>query len=208
MTEKWIVKHKTHVSSVLLFTIGPALIYAILSLFSNYYGWSIHEEDWDVSNWATLIVEIGIGVILALSIWIYSDAQTRRMSYILEKQEIKEERHKQRILDWISHRFELIKMEIDFYTKNAPVSEVNNGAEVMKQNALIIDRLAVREIEWMSEELYKKISYGTGQTFQVGRTLETKVPLTNEHNEIITYDQAKETIDKAITAISEYTLHE
>ena len=87
---------------VLLVIFGIVItIFAINNMFNT----SLRDTNGDISNWTTLIVEIGIGIIIGLTIFIYSDGEQKKTKYILEEQVKKSKKRNEYVIKQIRYKF-------------------------------------------------------------------------------------------------------
>lgn len=67
-------------------------------------GVSIKDDNDDISNWVTLIVEIGLGVIFGLSVFIYSNKEQKKTKKILEDQLDKSKKRNEYVMKQIRYK--------------------------------------------------------------------------------------------------------
>ena len=89
----------------------------------------------DVSNWVTLIVEIGIGTIIALSILFYSNVKTNEMGEILKilrkRTELEVEKEKERLKLYVPKIIAQLKMIEEFYIQLEELMQRNDKKEII-----------------------------------------------------------------------------
>jgi len=113
MVNDFVIKHKTGLRIVTLFIGGPIIIGLIIHALEVNSYLKFYDINQDISNGATLIVEIGIGVIIALSILIYSKDQQDKVTEILAEQDKQYKEIQQDVAEKLIRKLEFVQRNLE-----------------------------------------------------------------------------------------------
>jgi len=130
----------------------------VLISFVLYFGIPLIDE-LDITNWTTLVIEVGIGIIIAGAIFVYSTRHQKKMEEIVSEIKIIEENQqsilnseKQRVERWksnwgtvllanvesINRMYEILEDWLNEYKQNPSAQLKSNIIESTKRNGYIV----------------------------------------------------------------------
>lgn len=162
-------KHQLALALGVLIFASSTIVFGVVLLIENPKDWPI-VQDKDYSNWVTLVVEIGVGIIIASVIFIITRFQQKEIQSILRRQDSISKMQEVRLIRIIVGRirmsiFVLERMQFEIEQRKTRVYDLNSNERMIQL------RNDVRKLVEIWEELDLSVLFSDNIINQTKNTI-------------------------------------